>query len=205
MIKQVTRCGLAVAILALAGPAAAETTTAPTTPVTVEILTVTGTGCPTATALVAMAPDNTALSFALSSFSAEISPVAASSRANRSCQITLDVDAPDGLSFAIHQIDSTGYVSVADGASTVHALTHTFQGITTTHRISHTIDGPYEHTWEYNDVVPEPSRLWRPCDDARPLVLGVELSVDPGNAAPGSESFIVMEAPQVYWLSWGTC
>jgi hypothetical protein len=105
-----------------AGPAGAERTAdpaaaAPSGNVTVDVLTVNGSGCPAGTARVTPAPDNTGFRVAYSRYAAEVGPGADPTELRKNCQLSLLVRVPQGFTYAIARADYSGVAHLAGGAT----------------------------------------------------------------------------------------
>src|SRR3712207_4673909 len=106
--------GIASAIVMMfASPAAAQSTTDTSTPppgrITVNVVTVNGSGCPWGTAAVAVSPDNTAFTVTYSNYMAKVGPGSTTTDWRKNCQINLRVNVPQGFTYAIAQADYRGF------------------------------------------------------------------------------------------------
>ncbi len=171
---------------------------------TVEVVTVNGSGCPVGTVAVAVSPDNEAFTVIYSDFLVQTVIVRGRRTARSTCWFT-----PRRIHFGISKADYRGYASLASGASGRLRATYYFQGETpaatrsTTWSVRWTATGRSPTRW------PLPhwsSPLW--C----PTIPEPERSVDHlrGTSDPTYQSFLVMDSTDVdfstlYYFTWMVC
>src|SRR5690606_10032907 len=85
--------------------------------VTVDLVTVNGSGCPAGTTAVAVSPDNTAFTVTYSDYLAQVGLGARPIDARKNCQLSVVVHVPQGLTYAVAQADYRGYAYLEPGAS----------------------------------------------------------------------------------------
>ncbi|MET1072355.1 MAG: DUF4360 domain-containing protein, partial [Umezawaea sp.] len=82
-------------------PGGAPGTIPPPDHITIEVVTVLGSGCPAGTAAVAVSPDNKAFTVTYSRFTAQVGPDSKPIDFRKNCQLALNVRVPQGYTYAI--------------------------------------------------------------------------------------------------------
>ncbi|QFZ19324.1 DUF4360 domain-containing protein [Saccharothrix syringae] len=206
MLTAVAAAVLAVsAISPAAGPAAED---APPDYVTIEVVTVNGSGCPAGTAAVAAAPDRTAFTVTYSSFLAQAGGESDPTDFRKNCQLALELTYPQGFTFGIAQADYRGFAHLQQGATGVEQGNYYFQGTSPTARKQHSFGGPFSDNWQATDTTEWGSIVYAPCGERRLFNLNTELRVNAGSSR--GTSFMVMDSTDSnvsteYHFSWKRC
>ncbi|KJK46516.1 hypothetical protein UK23_23225 [Lentzea aerocolonigenes] len=171
----------------------------PPGPVTVEVVSVGGTGCPQGTTNVAMSEDNEAFTVTYSDFLVQ----AKGSEAKKSCTIELELNHADGYAYGIAATDYRGFASLEQGAKGTARNSYHFPGFPTRHSM-HTYQGPMSDNWQVTDK-PD-SVAHGPCKDKKPLSIETELKV----TGKRNVSFMTMDSTDssvstTYRLQWKKC
>ncbi|MGI5151892.1 DUF4360 domain-containing protein [Plantactinospora sp. CA-294935] len=176
----------------------------------VDVVTVSGSGCPPGTVLVTVAPDNTRFSLIYNSFFVQVGVGAGPLDFRKSCQAVLALQPPAGFTLAVSGVDHMGYAFLADGATGIHQASHHLQGKPRPALISHPLIGPMDDLWQATDeVLIEP--VYLPCGTTPIIVLDTALRVGAGTSDPQtSTSFVSLDAVDIsysssYRLDWATC
>lgn len=198
---------LAVAVVAPTQALAAEAP--PSGEVTVDVLTVNGSGCPEGTASVTASPDNTAFTVTYNSYVARDGGSAAPTEFRRNCQLSVQVNVPQGFTYAIARADYRGYVHLRSGATAAQNAYYYFMGESPTTEVNNTFAGPVSKRWHTTDVADVAALVYAPCGKAVVLNVNTELRVYAG-AAEQSRNSISMDrsaagADTVYQFSWKRC
>ena len=172
--------------------------------VTVEVITINGSGCPAGTVDVAIAPNNTALTLIYDALAAEIGPDARPSAFRRNCQLTLPLHVPSGWTYAIASVRARGDLFLASGVSATVKRAFAFQGEVMPVPWSTTIAGPSEDDWELHDAVDATQLRWAPCGEQRLLNVNSELRLARGSSGSGTQSY-VDQTQQQLGLVWKRC
>jgi len=172
----------------------------PPGPVTVEVVSVGGSGCPQGTTNVAMSEDNEAFTVTYSDFLVQ----ARGSEAKKSCTIELKLNHAPGYAYGIAATDYRGFANLTDGARGVERNSYHFPGFPTRHSM-HTYQGPMSDNWQVTDK-PD-SVAHGPCKDKKPLTIEAELKVTGKGAAT---SFMTMDSTDssvstTFRLQWKKC
>lgn len=179
--------------------------------ITIELVTVNGSGCPAGTAAVAVSPDNTAFTVTYSAYMALVGLGAATTDFRKNCQLALNVHVPQGFTYAVLQADYRGYGYLEKGASGVERANYYFQGTSPTTMASHTWNGPLDDNWQATDISDVASVVWAPCGETRYFNINTELRVNRGTSdITKTTSLMSMDSTDVdisttYHFGWKPC
>ncbi|MEU9036613.1 DUF4360 domain-containing protein [Streptomyces sp. NPDC048352] len=216
MLRTVFTAGAAAALAAAAlAPSAGAATSAPAPAppgrITIDVVQVNGSGCRPGTATVAVSPDNTAFTVTYSEYLAQVGKDAKATDFRKNCQLGLNVNVPQGYTYAIAKADYRGFASLAPGASATQKAAYYFQGMSQTAYRSHTLRGPAQGNWQVSDTVPVEALVFHPCGAKRNLNINTELLTQAGSSDTATTtSFLTMDSTDgslntVYHFSWKTC
>jgi len=182
----------------------------PSERITVEIVTVNGSGCPAGTAAVAPSPDNTAFPVTYSDYLAQVGGGAGATDWRKNCQLNILVHVPQGFTYAIAQADYRGFAHLEKGASGLEKANYYFMGTSPSTAITHNFNGPMTDDWQSTDSTDVAEMVYAPCGSLRNLNINTELRVKAGTSAANTTSFMSMDSADVgvstvYHLSWKTC
>ena len=177
---------------------------------TIDVVSANGSGCPDGSAEVSVSPDNKAFTVSYSKFVAQVGPEAGPLDYRRQCQLSLDVDVPEGYTYAIARADYRGYARLEKGATASETAFYYFQGMSRTTVSKHRFEGFMDRDWQITDEVAVESLSFLPCGDRRYLNVNTELRVQAGWAPESTTSFITMDSSDgnletVYRVSWQKC
>ncbi|TDD23031.1 DUF4360 domain-containing protein [Actinomadura sp. KC06] len=174
--------------------------------VTIGVETINGSGCPAGTTKVTPSHGNTAFTVTYDKYVAWAGGGAPSTDFRKNCQLSVQVDAPEGYTYAVVGIESRGYAHLEAGATAVRRTNYYFQGNSESQTVTHTLKGPFDDDWRFADKTDTQGRIFKPCGKDRNLNINTELRVDAGDSA--KSSFIAMESARgnsVYHLVWKRC
>lgn len=198
---------LSVAADATATVPAASATSAVVDPdeVTVDLITVNGSGCPLGTAAAAPSPDGKAFTVTYSEYVAQTRPGLASAQNN--CQINMRVNAPAGFTYAIVKSDYRGFGAILPGARAELLGLYYFQGDSLTSYIAHELPVG-EGDWQVTDEVPMNAVVHAPCGEKRNLNINTRLKMYQGTST--EENYVSMDSTDVsystmYHFNWMQC
>jgi len=192
-------------------PQAVPDSAPPSQAITVQVVTVNGSGCPHGTAAVAPAWDNTAFTVTYSDYLAQVGVGASPIEFRKNCQLSLRITVPQGFTYAVSQADYRGFASLAAGAMGLEKANYYFQGTSPTTSISHSFGGPMIDDWQVSDSTDVAALVYAPCGEARNLNVNTELRVFAGSSDPTkTTSFMAMDSVDgsvatVYHLAWKEC
>ena len=201
----------ALAASMLVSPMAATAASPPAERITIDVLTVNGSGCPAGTAAVAPSADNTAFTVTYSDYLAQIGVGAKPTDFRKNCQLAIRVNVPQGFTFAIAQADYRGFASLAAGATGLERANYYFQATSPTAYVNHTFSGPFSDDWQTTDSTPVASLVYAPCGEQRNLNINTELRVAAGTSdTSATTSFMTMDSVDgsvrtIYHLAWKEC
>ncbi|WP_067461189.1 DUF4360 domain-containing protein [Actinomadura macra] len=178
--------------------------------VTIDIVSLNGSGCPPGTAAVALSADNEAFTVTYSKYLAQTGGGSPPTDARKNCQINLRVHVPGGFTYAISSTDYRGYASLQTGASAEQIAGYYFQGDSRTRKFSHPLPGPYKDNWQNTDKVDVSQLVWSPCGEQRNFNTNTEVRVEQGTSDAAKVSFIAMDSTDgsiktTYHYAWKKC
>ena len=195
MLRTLTAGAAMMAAFAIPGQALAGPAPLPNNNMMIiDVVSANGSGCKKGTAVVAVAPDNTAFTIAYSDYLALVGPDAGPTDFRKNCQISLDIKVPSGFTYAIAGTDHRGFAKLARGAVAHEATNYYFQGNSQTVRLKHNFQGPFDNNWQRTDNVGIASLSFRPCGERRYLNINTELQVGRGSSSPQASSLISMDS-----------
>lgn len=190
-------------------PTGAESTPPPGK-ITIEVVTVNGSGCPAGTAAVAPADDNTAFTATYSQFLAQAGGASQPTDFRKNCQLALLVSYPQGFTYGIAQADYRGFAHLAAGTRGLERANYYFAGHSPTAHRSHTFHGPTSDNWQATDTTEVGAIVYAPCGERRLFNINTELRVTAGTADAKKTSFMSMDSTDAsvstkYHFSWKKC
>jgi hypothetical protein len=194
-----------------APPVSIEASPPPTQKISIEVVTVNGSGCPAGTAAVAAAGDNTAFTVTYSDYLAQVGVGATPTDFRKNCQLSLRLHIPQGFTYAIAQADYRGFASLASGATGLQRAGYYFQGTSPTVLKSHSFSGPLSDDWQTTDSTEIADLVFAPCGEDRNVNVNTELRVSAGTSNPATTtSFMAMDSTDgsvhtIYHLAWKEC
>ena len=209
MLSAITAAFMALAITF--PPGGAPGTTPPPDHITIDVVTVNGSGCPAGTAAVAVSPDNKAFTVTYSDFLAQVGIGALPTDFRKNCQLNLRVNVPQGFTYGIAQADYRGFAHLERGASGTERANYYFQGMSQSTFTTHPIVAPLDDNWFASDEVPVAAVVWHPCGELRNLNINTELRVAAGTSDPTkTTSFMAMDSTDgtietTYHFAWKQC
>jgi hypothetical protein len=178
--------------------------------ITIDVITVNGSGCPVGSAAIAVSPDNTAFTVTYSNYMAQVGVGALPTDFRKNCQMALQVHVPTGFTYAIVQADYRGYGYLEPGATATQRANYYFQGMSGTSFNTHNFRGPLDDYWQTTDVTPVASLSFAPCGEQRYLNINTELRVNRGSSSANTTSFMAMDSADgsidtKYHFAWRKC
>ncbi|MFD8500976.1 DUF4360 domain-containing protein [Amycolatopsis sp. NPDC059657] len=191
-------------------PGGAPGATPPPDHITIEIVTVNGSGCPLGTSAVAVSPDNKAFTVTYSDFLAQAGAGTKPTDMRKNCQLNLKVNVPQGFTYGIASADYRGFASLMKGAKGTEKANYYFQGMSPTAYTSHIYNGPLADDWQATDSTEVAAIVYSPCGERRNFNINTELRVDAGTSDPKKTSFMTMDSTDgnistTYHFAWKTC
>ncbi len=177
--------------------------------ITIDLVTVNGSGCPKGTAI-SVSPDNTTFFVAYSDYLAVAGAGSAPTEFRKNCQLNVLVHVPQGFSFGIAQATYSGFASLDAGASAVQRANYYFAGQTPTAVVTHSLTGPFEDDWTNTDSADVATIVWSPCGASKNLNINTELRVLQGSSSADSTNWIAMDTTHaniqnIFNFAWKRC
>ncbi|MGW6412672.1 DUF4360 domain-containing protein [Streptomyces vinaceus] len=190
--------------------AAAAPAATPPDRVSVEVVNVNGSGCPSGTTAVAVAPDNNAFTVTYSQYTAQSGPDSNPIDFRKNCQIALEVHIPQGYTYAIARADYRGFAHLAQGATALQRANYYFAGMPDNTAVNHRLSGPMNDNWQHSDTATAETLVYAPCGADRLLNINTELRVKSSSTDPSATSFISMDSTDgsvnaLYHFAWKRC
>jgi hypothetical protein len=206
MLKSVAAAALALSAV-LPAPTASAASDVPDF-VTIDVVTVNGSGCPAGTAAVASADDRTAFTVTYSQYLAQAGQGSAPTDFRKNCQLNIRVSYPQGFTFGIAQADYRGFAYLQSGASAMEKGSYYFQGTSDGTSRTHNFAGPKSDNWQATDRATVSEIIYAPCGEVRHLNINTELRVNAGSSK--AASFMTMDSTDSsvstkYQFSWKRC
>lgn len=182
----------------------------PSSRITIDLVTVNGSGCPSGTA-VQSSPDNTSFFVSYSDYLAQAGVGASPTDFRKNCQLNVLVHVPSGFSFAVAEADFSGFAALAAGATALERANYYFAGEAPTAVVSHAFAGPMEDDWHTVDTADVATLVFSPCGVSRNLNINTELRVSNGTSDPTQNTnWIAMDAmhasvQNVFHFAWKRC
>jgi Domain of unknown function (DUF4360) len=166
-----------------------------------------GTGCPDAAAEATVAGD--ILKVQLNrSFSAEAGPGRLLSASRKNCQVNIQLDVPDGFTYAIKSVETSGYSSLPAGAKGYVQTTTYFTGEQPQATARREFVGPLAEDFSITETIDDAALVFAPCDVQRALNINSQVKVDKGTSASHEVSSITVDGAtfgQSYQLVFARC
>ncbi|MGP4110079.1 DUF4360 domain-containing protein [Streptomyces sp. 4N509B] len=177
--------------------ASADTAPAESAPgATVSLDSVNGSGCPAGSARVAATPDGRSINVLYSEYLVWAGQGSDVTEQRKNCFLSIDVDVPDGYTYAITGLQYQGFAELAQGATGLQQAQYYFQGQSRTTTVTHDFSGPYDGSLDRRDSIPQGDQIWAPCGGDVNLNVNTELRVNPGSST-GEPSVMAMHSTQV--------
>lgn len=172
--------------------------------ITVEVVTVNGSGCPAGTGTATTSQGGSSLTVTSPQYYAWTGESASSPDSRKNCQLSLRVHRPLGWTYAVDRVESTGFAYLVAGASAVSRVSHYFQGTAATTAAARTFTAPAADGWQSTDRVEVAALVYAPCDADRNLNINTELRVS-GDTGSSVTGFLVRHPVTTVGLSWKRC
>jgi hypothetical protein len=182
----------------------------PADAITVDVVSVNGSGCPAGSATVTVLEDHTAFRVTYHDFSVTAGGASAPTDFRKNCQLNLLIHVPQGFTFAIASADYRGRARLQDGATGLQRTNYYFQGSPDNNFVDHPFAGPLRAVWHTTDTTPVAELVFAPCGVFRNLNLNTELRVHAGTVAPDKVSAMSMRTTDgdidtIFHFAWKTC
>jgi hypothetical protein len=207
MLSVMAATSLALSLL-VAPEAPSTADVVPPGEITVDVVTVNGSGCPAGTAAVAVADDKTAFTVTYSDYTAQAGSGSAPTDFRKNCQLNLRVHYPQGFTFGIAKADYRGFASLPRGAKGQQRASYYFSGSSSTGTKSHDIAGPKVDNWQFTDSTEVAEIVYAPCGMVRNLNVNTEVRAFTNSS--NQPAFVSMDSTDGsvntrYQFAWKRC
>ena len=132
--------------------------------VSIDVVTVNGSGCRAGTWSVDLSDDRTAFTVSYSDFVASDGGDAPPTDSRKNCQINLRVNAPADYTYGVFGLDHEGHARLREGASGTQLTNVYFQGDPVTRQIgNHQLQGRYRNSWAFEDRISPEAVVFKQC------------------------------------------
>lgn len=175
-------------------------------PVWVYLVSINGAGCQDGTAAVRYPPEGGVFSVSYSGFTTAVGIGAPPTGARKDCQITLDINAPNGFAFAVAGVRHSGYASMAPGTSATLRTRTFFQNDTDPRTFTDTLTSPLNDDVNLTDATDPATPHFSPCGYFGSTYINMELRLSVGTSDPRrTSSFVALESTIALPLIWKRC
>ncbi|MFW7378633.1 MAG: DUF4360 domain-containing protein [Oligoflexus sp.] len=183
---------------------------------TIKNMTYNGTGCPLGTVANTISNDRRAFTLIYDSFVAEAGPGISLRESRKFCQLTMDIEAPSGWSFALSTFDYRGYAYLEPGVKAEQAATYYYQGANpgkdikrSTTLAAQNAGDYFDDDYRFRDYVPVGDLSWSPCGKQRALNVKAEVRLD-NRSARSNSGLVTMDSTDgefgvYHGLVWKRC
>nr|WP_236704012.1 DUF4360 domain-containing protein [Lentzea aerocolonigenes] len=176
--------------------------------ITVDVVTVNGSGCPAGTAAVAVADDNTAFTVTYSDYTAQAGSGSSPTDFRKNCQLNLRVHYPQGFTFGIAKADYRGFAHLPRGAKGMQRASYYFSGSSSTGTSTHNINAPITDNWQFTDSTDVAEIVFAPCGMVRNLNVNTEVRAFTNSS--NQPAFVSMDSTDGsvntrYQFAWKRC
>lgn len=177
-------------------PGVAQAEAVPPDRITVDLVSVNGSGCPPGSAGISVLPDNTGFRVTYREFLARAGGSSDPVDFRKNCQLAVLVHVPQGFTFAVGSAEYRGRARLESGASALQRTNYYFQGSASNNYVDHSFTGPFFDTWSTYDVTPITELVYAPCGVFRNLNINTELRVDEGSTNANKTSSMSMRVTE---------
>lgn len=176
----------------------------------VQLIAAAGSGCAPDTVTLAVTPGNTSLTLDYTGFTARVGGGAKPIEQRKNCQLVLQIEVPDGYSYAISKAEYRGYASLAPGASAAERAMIYTHGMPATNFNVHRLTGPIDDHWRWEVVAETKAMIWHPCGESRLLNINDEIRISAGTSDTSTTASLISKestegADAAYHLVWKRC
>lgn len=207
MLSAMAATGLALSLL-VAPEAPSSADVVPPGKITVDVVTVNGSGCPAGTAAVAVSDDNTAFTVTYSDYTAQAGAGSTPTQFRKNCQLNLRVHYPQGFTYGIAKADYRGFAHLPRGAKGMQRASYYFSGQSGTGQSTHNLTGPKTDNWQFTDSTDVAEIVYAPCGMVRHLNVNTELRAFTNSS--NQSAFVSMDSTDGsvntrYQFAWKRC
>lgn len=136
-----------------------------------------GSGCPAGSVAQNFSDDYGNIRFMFDEFVAELGPGISRRENRKNCQINIDLDYPQGWSYAISEGNFRGYVSLDQGVRSTITTSYYFQGQRERASLRSVFRGEIDDDYEMSDRLGISALVWSPCGAGRSLNVNTQVRI----------------------------
>ena len=166
-----------------------------------------GNGCPAGTASASLSPDGKALSILFDQFSTEAGKSSRKTIDRKSCNLSIPIHVPHGISLSIIGVDYRGFVSLPSPQASATLTSEYFFAGMQGPRYSRNWFGASEDEYLFQNVLGLQAVVWSPCGADTNIRVNTSMNlrnVGPGDALATVDS-IDMSAGVIYKFAFRYC
>ncbi len=166
-----------------------------------------GSGCPSNTASVTLAPDQKSLSILFDQYLVEAGANTGKRLDRKSCNIAIPVHVPQGYSISVFQVDYRGFTALPGGARGQFNVENFFAGRQGP-RQTKTFYGPSNQDYLLTDNLSAEALVWTPCGADTNLRINTSMMVQTNNryeSAMATVDSADVSAGLIYHIQWRRC
>lgn len=167
-----------------------------------------GTGCPAGSVAGDLSTDAKAFTLLFDTYAAEAGPGIPRSENRKFCQLTVNLQVPQGWSYSLLDVTYKGFASLDRGTEGIQTSSYYFQGATgQTATLETRIPGQYNDDYEINDSIGLDAVVWSPCGVNRALNIKSAVQVRASGSRQGLMTIdsIDGELRHIYGVRWRRC
>lgn len=166
-----------------------------------------GTGCPQGTVGSLVASDLTAFTLIYDQFIAEVGPTVSRRENRKYCQLTVDLDYPEGWTYTLVSLDYRGFADLEDRVKAEQKTTYYFQASTEEMTFESELNGAMSKDYHYRDFLAIDT-LYAPCNQRKPLNIKTEIRLSSSDR--NASGLMTVDSTDgalyhVYGLRWKKC
>ena len=171
-----------------------------------------GTGCPEETVSQNISPDRKAVSFLFAEFLAEITAgMSEEERAiqgKKDCELTIDLQYPNGWTYSVASVDYRGFADFDDGVSAQRRTTIKFADDSKNESFSSALIAGFKGDFSFRDTFDIKEEVLAPCGTVKPLIIKIEAELLADNLE--SSGFLSLdtldgEMSHQFGIKWTEC
>lgn len=203
---------MAASFTILAGASSSALASSPSD-VYIKSISYNGSGCPKYSVNENLSSDKKAFTLTFSEYIAEAGPGLSLRDGRKNCQVTLDLNVPQGWQFSVGTFDYRGFVYLENkSVRATHNTSYYFQGQGRTGRFSQSMKGFKDDYYQYREQVGLESLVWSSCNASRALNINTSISVKnyKKKKNPDAEGIIGTDSldgsiKQIWGIRWRRC
>ena len=168
-----------------------------------------GSGCPQGSVGQTVNSDKTAFTLIFDEYFVEVGAGVSNQDRRKNCQVTVDLEFPQGWSYSVIGFDYRGYAYLDSKVKGTAKTKYYFQGETQETSYTSGLKGYMDDNYLISDNVEADALVWSPCGKSRALNVGTEIYLNNKKNKKGTGFLTVDtldgEIKHIYHLQWKRC